>query len=162
MSETYIIFKPIASICERGKLTLLKELEQVDYVDRLRKHLDVLNYPLHMQEQVGLVYASQTTCRRCSAELIDYESVHTGIGPKCIGYWGLKEEARRFKAMDDGQRFGELRHLLAQPELEAHDIRAAYLILGYMEQDEVRHTARHYMHQCLEHIRHNPSLQKSA
>jgi predicted DNA-binding transcriptional regulator len=31
MSETYIIFKPIASICERGKLMLLKELEQVNY-----------------------------------------------------------------------------------------------------------------------------------
>lgn len=147
MSDTYVIFSAIGTIDERGEVHILDSLTRSKRAHTIHKHLNVLNYPCHMMEQKGLRYAACTTCRRCGAELTDYDSVITGIGPVCIKHWGLKEHAQRLKKGTDSTRFGELRQAVRDGQMQL-----AYLALGYIEQDEVRHTARRYMYDIRDRV----------
>ncbi len=156
MSESYVLFSPAATINERGELNLLSTLEKSKRAPIIRQHLKILDYPTHMIEHHGLIYSSRTTCRRCGKKLTDYDSVLRGIGPDCIEHWHLGEHARRFKHMHDTERFGELRQAVRDDEMML-----AYLALGYIEQDEVRHAARHYLNELLAH-RQRTALAQSA
>lgn len=153
MSDTYVLFNNIGKIDERGEVSILESLQHSKRAETIHKHLNILNFPYHFMAQKGLLYASCTTCRRCGAELTDYDSVLTGIGPVCIGHWGLKEHAQRLKKGTDSTRFGELRQAIHDD-----DMPLAYLALGFIEQDEVRHTARRYLYT----IRERAALAKSA
>ena len=152
MSESYVLFNTIGTIDERGEAKILDSLVNSKRAETIHKHLRILDHPHHYMSR-GLVYSSRTTCRRCGAELTDYDSVITGIGPVCIGHWGLKEDAQRLKKGTDSSRFGELRQAVRDGEMKL-----AHLALGYIEQDEVRHTARQYMYE----IRDRIVLRKSA
>lgn len=133
-------FKTFATLDPFGVAQLDERFADPKHGDYFEKHLNILLDPYTYQEKYGLVYSSTTTCRRCGRQLTDDDSVLTGIGPKCIEHWGMKEDSRRIKKLDDGARFGELRSFAQQ-----QDFLRAYLALGFIEQDELRTHARLYL-----------------
>ncbi len=47
------------------------------------KFTDLLNRPLHYQNERGLEYHISTRCRRCNRVLSVPRSIQTGLGPEC-------------------------------------------------------------------------------